>query len=133
MFFSFEVSFISFEERAAIWSTNGKKIIVAQTLKIVCSMEMWVVIFDAGVPGTIKSTNDKKGLNMHKTIKVPVTLNPTWTSAVLFELTDAPKLDITASIVEPMLLPKTSAALNSQLSEPFAAIVRTIAVIAEDE
>ena len=127
------MSFISFEESTAIWSTHGKKIIVAQTLKIVCSMEMWVVIFDAGVPGTIKSTNDKKGLKMHKTIKVPVTLNPTWTSAVLFELIDAPKLDITASIVEPMLLPKTSAALNSQLSEPFAAIVRTIAVIAEDE
>ena len=41
--------------------------------------------------------------------------------------------DIIASIVEPMLLPRMIAALNSQLKELFAAIVKTIAVMAEEE
>ena len=60
-------------------------------------------------------------------------MNITCTSAVRFALVVAPKADITASIVEPILLPKTKAAESSQVKKLFAAIVRTIAVIAEDE
>ncbi len=64
---------------------------------------------------------------------MPAVLNPTWTRAVRFAFVEAPIADITASIVEPMLLPSTSEADSSQLSEPFAAIVSTIAVVADDE
>ena len=64
---------------------------------------------------------------------MPVTLKATWTAAVRFAFTLAPKDDITASTVEPILLPKTIAAPSSQGREPFADIVSTIAVVADEE
>jgi hypothetical protein len=45
----------------------------------------------------------------------------------------APIEDKTASIVVPMLLPKTNAAESGQFKVPVAAIVHTIAVKALDE
>ena len=75
----------------------------------------------------------KNGLKKHKARSVPVRLNATCTKAVLLAFVEAFIEDMIASIVEPMLLPKMIAALNSQLKELFAAIVKTIAVMAEEE
>ena len=60
-------------------------------------------------------------------------MNATCTKAVRLAFVEAFIEDMIASIVEPMLLPKIIAALNSQLRELFAAIVKTIAVMAEEE
>ena len=47
---------------------------MAQKLKMVCSIAMWVVIFSAGFRGTIKSIRFRKGLKISKARSVPVTL-----------------------------------------------------------
>ena len=117
----------------AIWLTKEINNKVAQILKTVWSIAMWVVIFSEGLSWTIKSISWRKGLKISRARTVPVTLNATWTRAVRRAFTLAPKLDITASTVEPILLPRTIAALSSQLKLPLAAIVRTIAVMAELE
>ena len=68
-----------------------------------------------------------------KAKRVPVTLKATWTAAVRLAFTLAPRDDITASTVEPILLPNTIAAPSSHGKEPFADIVSTIAVVADEE
>ena len=73
---------------------------------------MCVVMFSKGSPGTIKSINCKNGLKKIKASKVPAKLNATWTNAVLFAFVEAFIEDITASTVEPILLPRMIAALN---------------------
>ena len=90
-------------------------------------------MFCAGWPGTIKSIRFRKGWKKIKARRVPVTLKATWTAAVRFAFTLAPKDDITASTVEPILLPRTIAAPSTHGRDPFAERVRTIAVVAEDE
>ena len=94
---------------------------------------MCVVMFSDGVPGTIKSIICKNGEKKQSAMSVPVRLKPTWINAVRLAFVDALIEDIIASIVEPMLLPKMIAALNCQLNVLFAAIVSTIAVMAEEE
>ena len=107
--------------------------IVAQVLKTVCNIAIWFVIFASGDFGTMISTNDKNGLNKQIAISVPQILNPTWTAAARLAFVFAPSEERTASIVVPILLPRTSAADNSQFNEPLAAIVKIMAVKALDE
>ena len=79
------------------------------------------------------STSWRKGAkNMHARITV-ATLKSTWTIAVCFAFAFEFIEARTASIVEPMLLPMTSAAANSQLMSPPCAMVITIALSADDE
>ena len=63
----------------------------------------------------------------------PIKLNIKWIIEALRAFVVAPSEDKIASIVVPMLLPKTKAAESFQLIEPAAAIVKMIAVKALEE
>ena len=68
--------------------------------------------------GQIKSTKDKNGVKRIRVKILPATLNKTCTAAALLALSFVPIEANTASTVEPTLLPKTTAAENSQPTIP---------------
>src|SRR5574344_2893607 len=130
---SFGSDLISFVASAAICLVNGRQINEVSVFTTVCNIAIWYVMFSSGVPGTIQSISWSSGCRKMIARITVMTLKSTCTSAHRFASAFAFHAASTASIVEPMLLPMTSAAENSQEISPLYAMVMTIAVSADEE
>ena len=77
---------------------------------------MCQVIFSVGLPGTRWSIRLRKGVKNMQARTTVAMLKSTWTKAVRLAFALEFIAAMMASIVEPMLLPITSAAANSQFT-----------------
>ena len=117
-------------ESRIIYEVSGSKISVVTTLKTVFSIAMRIEIFAPGVINAIKSSSGRKST---RAATVPNTLNSTWSIAARRESADVPNEASTASIVEPIPLPRVMAAALSHVTTRLNASVMTTAVKALEE
>jgi len=123
-------SLINQDTRSENCFTNGTNSTAFMTLNTVCIMAMCWAMVDS--PAS-RLTRARKGLKSMMAHIDPITLNKMWIQAARLAFVLAPIEARRASMVVPMLQPRTSPAAISKPMTPSTASVMTMAVDALDE